>query len=234
MKNIVMDSSSVISLTLNNMLWVLEELRHYLDGDFYIPPAVKAELVEHPLNTKRFEFEALQVLAHINQGTLKVAELNSESKALYDELLNLANTSFKSKGVWINIVHSGEIQALAVAVANKASAFCVDERTTTLLIENPAALKSLLQSKLHSRVEVNRENINRFKSLIRGIRVVRSVELMLVAYEKGILNRYLPADIPEARQVLLDGILWGLKLRGCAISEHEIAQLKRIEANFTA
>jgi hypothetical protein len=56
------------------------------------------------------------------------------------------------------------------------------------------------------------------------------VELVLVAYELGTLDRYLPAGTPEAREILLDAVLWGLKLKGCAISEDEIAQVKRIEA----
>jgi len=233
MKKIFLDSSAVISLTLNNLLWILDALKEHLDGDFFICPEIKAELVDNPLNTKRFEFEALQVLAQINSGALKIAELTPEANTLYDELLHLANTSFKSKGVWINIVHKGEMQALATAILSGASAFVVDERTTRLLLENPGALRDLLQSKLHTRVEVNRQNLARFRSLTRQIKVIRSVELVLVAYELGTLDRYLPAGTPEAREILLDAVLWGLKLKGCAISEDEIAQVKRIEARVS-
>ena len=37
----------------------------------------------------------------------------------------------------------------------------------------------------------------------------------------GLLNNYLP-NIPDSKKELLDALLWGLKLEGCAISEKEI------------
>ncbi len=230
MKNIVFDSSSIISLTMNNLLWTLLSLKENFNGDFYICKAVKAELVDNPLNTKRFEFNALQVLQAINSGVLNVAE-NEDAKNLSSELLGLANTCFRTKGSWINIVHRGEIESLATSIILKSSAYVVDERTTRLLIEEPKRLKDLLQSKLHSRVEVNQQNIRRFRELVRNVKIIRSVELIVVAYEHGFLDKYLVGNgITNPKRVLLDALLWGLKLRGCAVSKNEIHEIIRMES----
>jgi hypothetical protein len=106
----------------------------------------------------------------------------------------------------------------------------VDERTTRLLIESPVALKDLLQSKLHTRVEVNRPNLRQFRYLVRNIKVMRSVEILIVAYEKGLLDKFLLDNVKNPREILIDGLLWGLKLRGCAISREEISDITKLEA----
>jgi hypothetical protein len=228
-KTLIFDSSSLITMTMNNLLWVLDDLKPVFDGNLCICPAIKAELVDNPLNTKRFEFDALQVMQKIRKGTLTVVEQQS-SKDLGNRLLDLANHAFKSKNTWITIVHRGEMEALATGITLNSSAFVVDERTTRLLIESPVALKDLLQSKLHTRVEVNRPNLRQFRYLVRNIKVMRSVELLIVAYEKGLLDKFLLDNVKNPREILIDGLLWGLKLRGCAISREEISDITRLEA----
>jgi len=229
MKTLIFDSSALITMTMNNLIWVLDELKLVFDGDFCICPEVKAELVDNPLNTKRFEFDALQVMQKIRQGTLTLIE-HQNSKDMGNRLLDLANHSFKSKNTWITIVHRGEMEALATGIVLNSSAFVVDERTTRLLIESPVALKDLLQSKLHTRVEVNRPNLRQFRYLVRNIKVIRSVELLLVAYEKGLLDKFLLDNVENPREILIDGLLWGLKLRGCAISREEISDITKLES----
>ncbi len=49
---------------------------------------------------------------------------------------------------------------------------------------------------------------------------------MMVALEHGILDAYLPGS---TRKELADAILWGLRLRGCAISTEEIQDLVQLE-----
>jgi len=230
MKSLIFDSSALITMTMNNLIWILDDLKGSLDGDFCICSEVKAELVDNPLNTKRFEFEALQVMQEIRSGTIKLIDIPPAVKDLAYKLLDLANHSFRSKGVWITIMHKGEMEALATAISLNLSAFAVDERTTRLLIENPVALRDLLQSKLHTRVEINRENLRQLRYMARNVKVIRSVELVIVAYEKGLLNKFIPDNVEKPRQMLLDGLLWGLKLRGCAISKEEISQITHLEA----
>ena len=68
------DTGPVISLVTNNLLWVLEPLREHYDGEFFITPAVKHELIDKALMTRRFEFEALQVSQMLRKGVFKVRE----------------------------------------------------------------------------------------------------------------------------------------------------------------
>ena len=54
------------------------------------------------------------------------------------------------------------------------------------------------------------------------------MELVTIAYEKGLLDNYL-ADVKEPRKTLLDSVLWGVKLNGCSVSRREIEQIIRME-----
>lgn len=58
--------------------------------------------------------------------------------------------------------------------------------------------------------------------------MIRSVELVTIAYELGMLDKYLP-NAPDPKKTLLDSVLWGVKLNGCAVSKHEIEQILRME-----
>ncbi|MBI2656373.1 hypothetical protein HYX03_01385 [Candidatus Woesearchaeota archaeon] len=51
---------------------------------------------------------------------------------------------------------------------------------------------------------------------------------MAIAYEHGLLDDYI-TKIPDARKNLLESVLWGVKLNGCAVSKDEIEQIVRIE-----
>ena len=50
---------------------------------------------------------------------------------------------------------------------------------------------------------------------------------MVVEFEKGLLNEY--ENKYSNKKEILDGILWGLRLRGCAISTEEISEFIKIE-----
>ena len=62
MKSMIFDTGPIISLALNNLLWVLDPLKKKFKGNFYITKSVKKEIIDRPLNSKKFKFEALQVL----------------------------------------------------------------------------------------------------------------------------------------------------------------------------
>src|SRR4030042_1935317 len=116
MKALVFDAGPIIRLTINNLLWTLGPLKQRFKGNFYITETVKAELVDKPLSTKRFEFEALQVMQHIKEGVFEVLP-NPDNTT---DILDLANNSFKAKGEWIKISHFGEISSVALALQLKA------------------------------------------------------------------------------------------------------------------
>src|SRR3989338_5871933 len=184
MKSIVFDTGPVISLTTNNLLGLLNGLKEKYKGNFYITEAVKRELVERPLMTKKFKFEALQVLRSINAGVLEIFDSKELRKKTF-HLLDLANKCFSAQGNFIQIVHFAEISGVVVSILNDSEAFVVDERNMRLLIEDPDKLKEILGNKLHTNVSVNKNNLSEFRAITKKIRLIRSVELVTVAYELG-------------------------------------------------
>ncbi len=231
MKSLVFDTGPIISLTINNLLWVLEHMKTRFKGDFIIPIAVKKELIDKPFSTKKFKFEALQVMQQIRRDTFHVYDDNElHSKAL--QLMDLANHCFEVHGNLLNIVHYAEMQAVACTKMLHAEGVVVDERTTRELIERPDRLEKLLSNRLHAKVTSNKKNLKKLKEMLKGIKVIRSVELISVAYEIGMLDEFKPhlsKDVPDPRKALLSALLWGLKLNGCAISRKEIEQIINIE-----
>lgn len=226
-KSIVFDTGPIISLALNSLLWLLEPLKKSFGGRFCIPVAVKRELIDRPLQIKRFKFEALQVLSYMDRGVLEVIEDGqAERKTKY--LMDLANSIFMGKNNPMQIVHYGEMQALAFATMMGSSAFVVDERTTRLLIEDPDRLKELMEHKLHTKISMDRKKLDEFRKETKGIRLIRSTELAIVAYELGLLDMYVP-HLPNSKSELLDSVLWGIKLNGCSISEREIETIIKAE-----
>ncbi len=232
MKSLVFDSGPVISLTLNNLLWTLKSLRKHFGGSFIIPEGVKYELVDSPLLSRKFKLEALQVLREIYTGTFDLVK-SENIRYLSHRIMNIANHTFKAYDSDIAIVHIGEMDVLAAAKILKSKAVVIDERTTRQLIEDPLSIAKHLQSKLHTHITVDENNIRLLKRELSGIKVIRSVELMSLAYEFHILDSLI---IPQEQRVyknlnstLLDAVLWSLKLNGCAVSDEEINKLVSLE-----
>ena len=222
MKSLVFDTSSVVTIVTNDLLWVLKSLKEKFNGEFYIPTSVKYELVDKPLKTKLFKLEAIMVDKAILDGELIVHEpLN------VDDLLIHTNAIFSVNGKPLHILDRGEIEALALVLRLQADAYVVDERTMRLLIEDPFGLKSLLERKLHMKVDMNSKLVKEFQDIVKGVKVIRSVDLLTVAFEKGLLNKFVTPRSSEAD--LLDGLLWGLRLRGCSISTDEIDEIIKLE-----
>lgn len=227
MKVIVFDTGPIISLTTNNLLGLLTSLKEKYKGSFYITDAIRRELIERPLETKKFKFEALQVLRCVGADVLEVFD-SKELRKKTLHLLDLANKCFKAEENFIQIAHFAEINGIVAAVLNKAEAFVVDERNTRLLIEDPNRLKEILSKKLHTKISVDKNNLNEFRGMAKGVKLIRSVELVSVAYELGLLDKYL-VNIPDARRTLLEAVLWGVKLNGCSVSEKEIEEIVGME-----
>ena len=227
MKSLIFDAGPIISLTTNNLLWLLEPLKKEFNGRFYVTEAVKHELVDKPLETKKFKFEAIQIERLIEKGVLEVID-NSFIRQETPRLLNIANEIFKAFDNYIKIVHFAEISVIASAINLNADTVVIDEKTTRALIENPKIIFEILTKTLHTSVSINENNLKEFKNSVKNIRTIRSIELVTVAYEHGILNNYI-TKIPDSRKNLLEGVLWGVKLNGCAVSKEEIEQIVGIE-----
>lgn len=226
MKSLVFDTGPIISLTTNNLLCLLEKLKKKFNGQFYISKKSKEELVDNPLATKRFKFEALQVLRIINEKVLSVID-NIEIEKKTNTLLELANSIFYAYNKNINIVHKAEMQGLATCINLNANAFVVDERTSRVLIEDYKNLKQLLEKKLHATIKINQKSLQAFQKIVRGVKMLRSVELVTIAYELGLLDDYI-LNVKDAKKTLLESVLWGVKLNGCAVSKKEINEIIRL------
>lgn len=225
MKSLVFDTSSIISLATNNLLWIISELKKRYNGQFYLCNSVKRELVDNPLQSKKYKFEALTIMELIKKRDLEL--YNGDLNAKKNKLLNLANNIFKAKGQNMNIVHDADMESLALAIAIKADAYIVDERTTRLLIENPKKLNDLFNKKLHTDINFDNKLLKDFQKEIGNINILRSADLMTIVYEKGLLNKYVFSE--NLRKSVLEGVLWGVKLRGCSISIEEINDIIKME-----
>ncbi len=226
MKSLVFDSGPLISLTMNNLLWIIEPLKRAFRGEFFIPEAVKMELVDEPLQTKKFKFEALQIQELVSEGALKVLE-DSETKNETLSLLGIANSCFSARGQSLNIVHYGEVASVVAAMRLGSSALVMDERVTRELIEHPQHLAVIMDKKLQTRVNVDSLKLAEMRKRTEGVRILRSTELAAVAFEKGLLDRF--ASQPAQKRTVLESVLWGLKLDGCAINERGIKAIMDIE-----
>ncbi|MBI2663922.1 hypothetical protein HYX10_01105 [Candidatus Woesearchaeota archaeon] len=219
MKSLVFDSGPLISLTMNNLLWIFEPLKSFFRGDFYLPASVKSELIDDPRQTKKFRFESLQVQELVNKGILSIYD-DRKTKADTLVLLQAANSAFSIKGKNLKILHYAEVSSLVAASQLESAALVIDERITRELVEHPMHLAKLMGRKLNSHVDVDRQLISRFREKTADISIIRSSELAAVAYEKKLFDRF--ACPGTTRKQVLESILWGLKLDGCAINERGI------------
>ena len=228
MKSLIFDAGPIISLATNNLLQILPPLKQKFNGNFYLTESVKKELVDRPFEIKKFKFEAIQVEKLIEDGILEIIDTNlvrQETPRLFDA----ANGIFRAFGHDMHIVHFAEMSVIAAALDIKAGAIVIDEKTTRLLIENPKTLLEIMRKTLHTSIGINESNLKEFRNKTSSIKPIRSVELVAMAYEHGFLDSYI-TKMPDARKNLLESVLWGVKLNGCAVSKEEIEQIIRLEA----
>lgn len=219
MKKLVFDSGAVITLAMNDLLWALIKLKKLSGVEFYIADSVREELVDRPMESRKFKLEAIMIRGLINAGIFKVHERID----VYD-FLNRVNSIFRCGGENFRILQKGEVESVVLAVRLKADALVVDERTMRLVVENPSGLERFLENKFHREVSVDKKLLDEFGRSVKGLKIIRTTELMLVALEKGIFNNTLKG---VSKREFVDGLLWGLRLRGCAISTDEINELLR-------
>lgn len=223
-KAIVFDAGPIIGFTMNGLLQELTELKKIFSGKFLITEQVKEEIIDRPINIKRFELEALKVQELINQNifefpeSLGITKEQIENKTNY--FLDIANSTFLEKGKDFHLIDKGEASALALSQLlkekNIKNIIVIDERTTRLLVEKPENLKKILQKKLHTRIETKKNNFQIFKNF----KIVRSAELAFLIYKKGLTK--------IKNKKILEAMLYGLKYKGCSISTEEINSLKKM------
>lgn len=220
-KYLIFDSGPLINFAMNGILPVLKKLKKEFNGEFLITKEVKQEIIDTPLNIKKYELEALQLKELFEQGIIRHSNLTAqqidELRNKREEIMNLANTTFYANNKAIHLLDKGECAALALSIILKEqSIIVVDERTTRMLCENPENLRKLLQKKLHVNITANKKNYEYFKKF----RIIRSTELAYIAYKKGLV------ELKDKKT--LEALLYALKYRGCSISGDEIEEAKRI------
>ena len=213
----VMDSSSIISISDTCLIEILGKLKDSAGIEFIIPASVERESVLRPLNIKRFELKAIRIKRAIAEGWIEVHSLGSEGNKLTDEIEHLANHSFYHKGRPVKLIHKGEAETLALAKVLDAQTLVIDERTARALVENPSRIKSVMERRREMEIEVDRKNISHLRSLFPELNIVRSAELIALAYEKGLLN-----GKPTPSKNMLEAALYAVKYAGCAVSSLEI------------
>lgn len=225
MNDLIFDTSTIISIATNNLLGVLEQLKKKFKGDFIISKDVKREVLDHPLKTRKYKLEAIMISQLIQNNILKTySNIDLENKTV--KLLNICNDIFIAHGKPMKILDKAEVEALVLTQLLKGT-YVVDERNIRVLVEDYRKLATLLERKLNTKITINNQNVKLFKSEIKDINIIRSAELMTVAFEMGLFSEY--ENKYSKKGDILEGILWGLRLRGCAISTDEINEIIEIE-----
>lgn len=225
MKTIVFDAGPLISLAMAGLADIIPKAKEKFNGEFIITPQVFSEVVQQPMQIKRFMLEALQINSLVSSGALTVIEEDKISEKTA-QLMSLANSLYMAKGTLIRIVQQGEMSALAAASVIGSSAVVIDERTTRMILEAPEALRKIMEQRLRTKVELDRKRLEQFRQPFKRTAVIRSAELCFVAAEKGIVDDLLPEF--DSGRLLAEAMLWSVKFSGCAISESEIAQAVRM------
>lgn len=225
MKALIFDSSSLISLAMNGLYDELVALKKIFNGRFIIPKEVKEETIDKPLTIKKFELEALKLKELLDNKILESpASLNINEREVSvntQEFMNRANSTFHEGKNNIRILDLGESACIALSeILNKKgieNVMVVDERTARMLVEKPENLEKLLSKKLHTNIRADRDNFKKFK----GFKIIRSAELVYLAYKKGLVNL--------KKGPVLDALLYAVKFKGCSISEEEIREIENIK-----
>lgn len=224
MKALIFDSGTLINLSMNGLLYILEELKKNFNGKFIITNDVKYETIDKPIGISRFELGALKIQNLID---LKVLELPSSIGIKDTEidkktkiLMNLSNHCIKKKKKWIRIVSKAEVSCLAISsILTKMGTenmIAVDERTIRTLVEKPENLEKIMNKKLKGRVEIEKSCFTQFENF----RFIRSTELVYVAYKKGFIRL-------KGKKVL-EAALFATKFKGSSVSFEEIKELKKL------
>ncbi|MDD5193141.1 MAG: hypothetical protein PHF67_01000 [Candidatus Nanoarchaeia archaeon] len=219
-KYLIFDAGPIINFAMNGMLPILEKLKKEFKGEFLITKEVKREIIDYPLTIKKYELEAMQIKDLFDRNIIKHADITPEQVDLLrekrEEIMSVANSLFHSNKEEIHLLDKGECATLALSsILKEPSVIVIDERTARMLCENPENLRKLMEKKLHVPIKARREDYGFFKKFS----IIRSTELAMIACKKDLF------DIKDP--MIFEAVLYGLKYKGCSISETEINEVKK-------
>lgn len=220
-----MDSSSIISLSTTCLLWILKKLKEITHARFMIPTKVKEEVVDVSLRNPNYQLDGIRILNYIGEGVIEVVD-DPRVSSLAPKFLDLANNLFKAKGRSLKVIHYGEAEVVALSKILGIRNLCIDEKTTRILLEDPLALKRLMERKLHTPIEVMEEKLEELRKNYGNFIIFRSAELLAISYMKGVFTDFLAGCGVNGgvRRKFLRGALTSLKLNGCSISREEVLE----------
>ncbi len=225
-KDILCDSSSLISLGDACMLDVLSLFSKKYEVNFIIPKGVEKEIVERPLTIKMkaYQYSAMRLKREIEKRILVKVDIDTETEG--KKLLKIANSIFFARGRPVHLIDMGEAEMIILAHKLRIRTLLMDERTTRMLIEAPFTLKEHLERELRVNVMLNKENYSYFSDYTKDMRVVRSVDLVALAYKAG----YFEEKFGDESFKAFSAALYKLKYSGCSVSFEEIKNyLREIE-----
>lgn len=217
MKKIVVDSSSLITLSSNCLLKTLKGLKEKENISFIIPESVYRESVETPLKIKRFEFNAIKIRNAVTKGILEIVKTTPEIKRTMNELSSVTANLCSADGRLLTLINKGEAETLALMKETDARILLIDERTTRMLIEEPQNVMNFLEKRHRCSITFHKGKLDLFKNFFEEIQVIRSVELIALAYDDGSFEMEM-----EKSKEALEAALFAAKYSGCAVSANEI------------
>lgn len=219
MKRIIVDASTLISISQKCMIKILRNLAEKESIQFVIPETVYYEAVQHPLEIKRFELNAIRIRGLIDSGHIVVQRSDAKLHELIAEIEKIVNTLFYTGNRNLQLIQKGEAEALAVAKYLNANILAIDERTTRMLIERPKEMMKFLSRRHHTEIKIDKHWLKQFQDFVGKVTVIRSTELVAFAYESGCFSE----ELPETRSAL-EAALFAVKYAGCAVSADELMQ----------
>jgi len=213
----VIDTGTMITLAGTCLMNVFREFVKTNHLELLISGTVAEESVWKPITNKRFALNAARIKYAMTQQIIKTIPVSSEITRTQQRILQLANNIFSTRNGPLNIIQSGEAEALALAKINNVKMLFIDERTTRSLIEDPTRLKQVLERRQEEEVAINQQNLNSFRAMFPQLKMFRSVDLIAMAYEQNLFDHELAHGRLE-----LEAALYAGKFAGCAVSEKEI------------
>ena len=220
-KTVVCDSSSLISLSQTCTANVVEFLRKKTGVRFVAPPSVYAESVAKPSGITKFAASALRIKRLFGQKSISIdgADIALDTQ----RILEAGNRLFSVGGRPLELLHLGESECLALAKKTPGARLLVDEKTLRMLLEAPDKMQAILQTEYRERLAADPARMRAWKSLCADIPLIRSTEVLSVAYEKGYYNDY-GTDASAAWQAGLAA----LKNAGCSVTFKEMDEYRRL------
>jgi predicted nucleic acid-binding protein len=227
-KNVVCDSSTLISLAETCNISCLQFLRERAPVNFVIPPSVYNEIISCPINLPQFEFSAVRLSKILADGTISLYSPPG-LKNRTQKILRAANNVLRVDGRPLEILHAGEAECLAVCSEAGAAALAIDEKTTRLLLEDPRKLWEAVSSEYGGRLSFNELAAREFRSLACSVAVIRSSEIIAVAALKGFFAEY-----GEFEDEAFHSALYALRRAGCSLPLPEVGEYKRVRLGAQA